>query len=1511
MFNYLIYRRLFYFTIFLFSFCLTYTQNENTKWYFGNAAGLDFMTNPPTILTNGMLNTFEGCASISNAAGSLLFYTDGITIYNASHAVMANGNGLTGHSSTAQSAVVVKRPGSSTIYYVFTLNQGGNANLDYSTVDMSLAAGAGSVTVKNIPLSTNNSEKLTSVRHCNGVDVWVLAHQSNSSTFRAYLVTSAGVNTTAVTSVAGTSTSVNFYCMKISPNGRKLAHSFGASSGNFELLDFDASTGMVSNPVALTTSLTSAYGVEFSPDGTKLYGSFYNSPIIYQWNLCAGSSTAIVASQVAINTIGNNKGAMQLATNGKIYVARTFQNALGVINNPNVAGTGCNFTETGQSISPKTSVYGLPNFITSGFKPPPPPFTHTVSLAFGCQTASFTAPFVAQNFSTTGCAASGYSLNGVLWNFGDPGSGATNTSTLTNPGHVFSALGTFTTSLILYYSCGGGTDTLYQVVNIPISCLSVSSTSITCSNLGSATVTSSGTGPFSYTWMPSGQTGSVATGLSPGTYTLTVFDVGTSFTYTTTTTLNSLIPLTGNLNNTSSLSCNGMATGTAGYTGIAGGSPNQFFYWSNGITTFSAVNNPSVATLSAGTWSATVVDALTGCTINDILLILQPPAFTVNIAASSPSACVGTSVTFTANTSGGTPGYSYAWLGGPASPNHTVSALLPGTVVYTVNIADAYSCQTSQTVSVDYINNPTLTVSNVSICPLQFGTLTASGASTYTWANNSNNSFFSASPATTTQYSVVGSAMGCTASATGSIAVKPLPVPVFSSNNGVCSGLNLNFSASGGTAYVWTGPLAFSSSASNNSIGNVSTANSGVYNLTITAANACTNSASYSLTVNPIPAVNASGGALCSNQSINLSSSSNPPATFLWTGPNGFSSTLQNPVLNNPPATASGNYVVKAVTANGCSNTAVANVTVTALPVLFPQGNGPKCVGDVLSLSANASGAAVFNWSGPNAFSSVLQNPVISNVSLAEAGIYTLMVTNGPCVVTRTTVPVIINALPSPTAISSGPVCETKKAFFTAYSSGAPIASYYWVGPFSFTSTVMAPDIASCSAINAGDYSVTVTDVNGCVGSAAVNLTVLKNPTITAVGATVCLNEPATLRVSGANTYQWSGNGMGLNGNDTLRIARAQNPVGSPVVYYVMGTAVNGCTAVTSASLFTLKLPVPMASVWPSEKQCVGSKFVFTGAGGMAYEWRGPGGIFAATQQFSVTASHPGMAGIYSLTAFDAMGCKAATNLAIELYPLPQGFVTASVPEGCVPVCTRLSFKPSPTATSTVSGIRWLVNNKTYEEDSVWVCFNRSGTYTASVKMNNGYNCSAQLSTQINVRPKPIANFSFEPEKPVERFETANFFNRSQGDSLTEFYWSVADNSGYTSKAQNPSYLFESSGAYPVALVVKNKWSCADTVVKVVHVAEDYNFFIPNSFTPNGDGVNDNFIPVCRGVREISFFVFNRWGQVLFSTNSLLQGWNGLYNGIACKNDIYAWKATVTSQNGTIKTYSGMVTLVR
>ena len=165
-----------------------YCQKEYNNWYFGIHAGVSFQSGMPVTLLNGILNTGEGCATISDQQGNLLFYTDGITVYDKLHNVMTNGTSLMGNNTSTQSALIIQKPGCKTEYYVFTVYYEGNGGLNYSIVDLEKNGGLGEVTVKNILLFDTVAEKLTAVRHNNGIDIWIIGHQYNTNEYLSFLL---------------------------------------------------------------------------------------------------------------------------------------------------------------------------------------------------------------------------------------------------------------------------------------------------------------------------------------------------------------------------------------------------------------------------------------------------------------------------------------------------------------------------------------------------------------------------------------------------------------------------------------------------------------------------------------------------------------------------------------------------------------------------------------------------------------------------------------------------------------------------------------------------------------------------------------------------------------------------------------------------------------------------------------------------------------------------------------------------------------------------------------------------------------------------------------------------------------------------------------------------------------------------------------------------------------------------------------------------------------------------
>src|SRR6188768_576787 len=192
--------KLLHVSIFTFISLSCIAQGEYNQWCFGSLAGLDFNSGSP-VAVNSQVNTTEGSSSIADAAGNLLFYSDGITVWNKNHIAMPNGTGLNGGVSSTQSALIVAQPQTPSIYYVFTTAEAqGASGFCYSIVDMSLQGGLGDVTTKNVQLFTPSAEKVCATKHANGIDIWVLGHEMGTNNFIAYLLTSAGLSAPVISS---------------------------------------------------------------------------------------------------------------------------------------------------------------------------------------------------------------------------------------------------------------------------------------------------------------------------------------------------------------------------------------------------------------------------------------------------------------------------------------------------------------------------------------------------------------------------------------------------------------------------------------------------------------------------------------------------------------------------------------------------------------------------------------------------------------------------------------------------------------------------------------------------------------------------------------------------------------------------------------------------------------------------------------------------------------------------------------------------------------------------------------------------------------------------------------------------------------------------------------------------------------------------------------------------------------------------------------------------------------
>lgn len=358
----------------------SYAQKQYNVWFFGNGAGVDFNTTPPTPIEGHLKNVREGLATICNPrTGELLFSTDGTDILNREGRRMPNGDSLRGgYGTSTQGAIILPFPLDSHRYYVVTADQAGyegpNTGVHYNVVDMRLDGGLGDVVEKNILLfPPPMAEKLTAVRHTNTCDIWIVSHSGKTNEYMAALLRGSAVLSLTVISPVGIAPEEhrnvhleNIGELVASTDGTRLAYI--AANGYIEVVDFDRATGVVSNPLRLASNSDAFYGAAFSPDGSKLYVAAYgptNDPLnIRQYDL----SLPVAEIPDSYRFVSSNSGKnIKPGPDGNLYAITADHRGLTMIKNPNERYPACEVIEGAIPFLPQFTgrFYGMPNVSAS------------------------------------------------------------------------------------------------------------------------------------------------------------------------------------------------------------------------------------------------------------------------------------------------------------------------------------------------------------------------------------------------------------------------------------------------------------------------------------------------------------------------------------------------------------------------------------------------------------------------------------------------------------------------------------------------------------------------------------------------------------------------------------------------------------------------------------------------------------------------------------------------------------------------------------------------------------------------------------------------------------------------------------------------------------------------------------------------------------------------------------------------------------------------------------------
>lgn len=729
------------------------------------------------------------------------------------------------------------------------------------------------------------------------------------------------------------------------------------------------------------------------------------------------------------------------------------------------------------------------------------------------------------------------------------------------------------------------------------------------------------------------------------------------------------------------------------------------------------------------------------------------------------------------------------------------------------------------------------------ICTNGNANLQASGAFSYLWNTGSTQPSITVSTPGT--YTVTGTSTGgCTASA--SIVVSSQPSITASGNSGtVCLGANIVLSSSpsgGATPYAsfsWSGPDNYNANIEDPAPF-MATANSGgVYTVLLTDAAGCSATGSTTITVssNPAPTITANNdGPICEGAMLNLSSTPSGGTgsgyTYLWTGPNNFGSTVQNPAPFQASLAAGGTYTVIVTDNAGCSGSNTTSVQVNANPSITASSNSPVSVGGTILLSSNASGGSgsgyTYVWTGPNNYQSSDAQPSITPADLINSGTYTVVLTDGNGCSNSATTTVSVVACPAITASVNGAVCEGGNITLQSSPSGGalPYASFSWAGPAGYSANVEDPAPFPASMGASGTYTVSVTDQLGCVSTATVSVTVNPLPSITAQNTgPVCAGAQVSVSSTPAGgtpgySFVWTGpDFFGAFVEDPTPLTATMAASG---VYTVKVTDSKGCSATATTTLVVNSKPV----VSPSNNGplCLGANLDLkanpSGGSGIytSFNWTGPASFSSSLEnpnRQNINFSH---SGTYQVTVTDNAGCTSTGTTALSISTNNAPTITASSNS---PLCAgnQLVLTSTPdNGTPPYTAFSWAGPNSygsTMEDPTPFMVFqNGAGVYTVTV--TDSKNCKGTVSVSVVVFGPTLNPGTNSPVCPGATLQLNAGGPSGPGVSYS---WSGPDNFSATiADPSIPNATPAASGTYSITVNDNGCFGFATVTASVIDV---------------------------------------------------------------------------------------------
>lgn len=695
---------------------------------------------------------------------------------------------------------------------------------------------------------------------------------------------------------------------------------------------------------------------------------------------------------------------------------------------------------------------------------------------------------------------------------------------------------------------------------------------------------------------------------------------------------------------------------------------------------------------------------------------------------------------------------------------------------------------------------------------------------------------------------------------------------------GVCNG-SINVAGTGGFGnylYTWaTTPTYYTSTLSNICPGN--------FHVKIKDAAGClfdtvinVNGFNMNVSVNPDTLT------FCEGESKTLIASG--AQTYTWTPNNNIINEFSaNPTIS---PTASTTYTLVGSSAN-CKDTVYVRAVITPKPSLVTLDSINMCTGTSKTLSA--SGATQYTWLSNQGVLSTSGSSV--NISPITSNTYTVIGVSNNCKDTAL-INVTVDSYPSITANAPLQSCSGNSISLTA--SGAN--NFSWIP----TTAISNPFSGNTTANPTNNIIYSAIGYNGiCADTDYVSITILSSPNLQFWGDTIfCTGEQSNFNATGATTYSWQPS-TGLNSTTDSSIIAS--PVQS-IVYTLIGS-INSCSDTIIFKTYVSEKANLQAS---NINYCYSSSGQFNAGGAANYSW------FPSTGLNNNQIQNP-TCNINTSTNYTIIGNNDCPNTEDTLIvtaivnPKPNININASTTGGCLPLTVNFTSN-----TPNQSQCFWAFNNEiTCHSFDTILTFNSGNTVNVSywVKDINGCTNDTMFYNYIDLYDTPVSNFNFIPESPVSVLKSfIEFENLSL--NANSYYWILGEHENSTEVT--PIYAVKDTGTYLISLITHNG-SCSDTLTKTIIITDENMVYIPNSFTPNEDQLNETFKPIIRGFNTNTYElkIFNRWGNLILNTQNYFEGWDGTFQDKNAPSDIYIYKLSFSDLNGNKKEYKGTLNLVR